>query len=59
MQWWQHWTKRRTCFHHQLPTYDRNSQQWLPGESWIKSQLIETGKAKMFWCTECEKTWLV
>lgn len=53
------WKKQRQCFHHRQRTYNSLNLQWLSAESWIRSQLIETGKAKMFWCTECEKTWIV
>jgi hypothetical protein len=55
---WQNWRERRNaqkyCFHHDtfLAT-DRVSM------SWIEQQLIETGKAKMFWCTQCGKTWII
>jgi hypothetical protein len=57
MKWWRRWKKQRNCFHHEQRTYDPINLQWLPAESWIKSQLIETGKSKMFWCTNCDRTW--
>lgn len=44
---WGKWRRRRECFHH-----DR-----LTGQSWIESELIEMGARKMFWCTECGRTW--
>lgn len=40
---------RKFCFHHDMRT----------GSSFIDQRLIETGKAKMFWCTECGKTWIL
>lgn len=49
------WKRRRNCFHHELPSV--TNPELLPAQSWIKSQLIETGKAKMFWCTGCGRTW--
>lgn len=47
--YWRTRAKRKDCFHH-----DR-----LTGESWISDQLIDMGKAKMFWCEKCERTWFV
>lgn len=38
---------QRNCMHH----------DWHEGESWISSQLIDTGMRKMFWCIHCQKTW--
>lgn len=43
------WRKRRNCFHH-----DHRS-----GVSWIESRLIDMGSRKMFWCTDCGRTWFV
>jgi hypothetical protein len=37
---------RAHCWHHNPAT----------GESWVNSQLINTGAGKMFWCRECDKT---
>jgi hypothetical protein len=54
-RWYKRWKQQRECFHHELPSVYHPE---LPAQSWIKSQLIETGKAKMFWCTGCEKTWI-
>jgi hypothetical protein len=48
------WLKRRRlqrdCWHH---------ASYLDGDvhSFMRSQIIESGKAKMFWCTKCERTW--
>lgn len=49
--WVTAWRRRRQCMHHNR----------LTGESWIKSQLIDMGRRKMFWCSEksggCGKAW--
>ena len=55
--------KRKECFHHSLPTREYISGTGgefvsMPPESWIQSQLIDTGKRKMFWCTQCGRTWI-
>lgn len=42
------WRKRRWCFHHDHTT----------GTSWIKSQLLDVGRRKAFWCEDCGKTWV-
>jgi hypothetical protein len=43
--------KGRDCFHH-----NRN-----PTVSWIRSELVDAGKHKRFWCAEdlggCGQTW--
>jgi hypothetical protein len=45
------WWVSRKCMHH----------DWRTGETWIKSQLIDLGRRKMFWCSEksggCGKVW--
>jgi hypothetical protein len=46
---WKAWRRRRNCFHHSFAS----------GTSYIKSQLIDTGMRKMFWCTKCQKTWFI
>lgn len=46
---WHRWRKRVNCFHHNPRT----------GESWINSHLINTGTGKMFWCRQCDQTWVV
>jgi hypothetical protein len=48
------WRTRRRCFHHDRGGNPANSR---PAFSWIGEQLIEMGTRKMFWCTECGKTW--
>lgn len=52
--WWHRHRKQKNCFHHEIGGNPANTR---PAVSWIQQQIIETGKAKMFWCTECEKTW--
>lgn len=44
---WRRRRAQRECFHHDPRA----------GESFLRSQLIETGKAKMFWCTVCNRHW--
>lgn len=48
-EWWKAIKKRKDCFHHDHKT----------GQSWIKSQLINIGTGKMFWCAVCGRTWFV
>jgi hypothetical protein len=65
---WERWRdrryKRKYCFHHKLPDLvpDELGVQRV-AKSYIRSQLIETGKYKMFWCGEelggCGKMWIV
>jgi hypothetical protein len=43
------WRQRRSCFHH----------DHAAGVSWLESRLINMGAGKMFWCSECQKTWTV
>lgn len=45
---WRRRRAQRDCFHHEIG-----------GSSWIRAQLIEMGKSKMFWCTVCRKHWFV
>jgi hypothetical protein len=56
--WWERRRRRKQCFHHD---HGGNPANTRPAVSWIKQQIIETGKAKMFWCDEkqggCGKTW--
>lgn len=46
---------RRDCFHH-----ERNIS--LSGEetatSWIRSELVDLGRRKIFWCTVCKRKWI-
>ena len=43
------WKRRRNCFHHDP----------VAKVSFIRSQLIDSGMRKMFWCTRCQQTWFV
>lgn len=53
----------RQCFHHD----PGSPQNWTIGdgrivegkrpESWIKSELINSSKAEMSWCTRCGRSW--
>jgi hypothetical protein len=47
VRWWRQRRKRKNCFHHSLST----------GESWIVGQLVDLGRRKMWWCTECDRRW--
>lgn len=53
MNWVAEWYRKRQvrkyCFHHDMHL----------GETFIRSQLIETGKSKMFWCTNCGRGWFL
>jgi hypothetical protein len=55
--WFERRRARKQCFHHKPPTIAGE-----PAGSFIRHQLIETGKAKMFWCSEilggCGQTWV-
>ena len=44
---------RRQCFHHDRGSPANNK----PATSWLRSQLVDTGMRKMFWCTRCGRTW--
>lgn len=48
---WRRWRAAANCFHHDRTDPDISS-------TWIKSQLIDMGSRKMYWCTHCEKTWI-
>jgi hypothetical protein len=50
-RWWKRRREQRDCFHH-----DRRYEQT---GSWVESMLIDLGRRKMFWCTRCDKTWIV
>ncbi len=41
--------RQRHCLH----------QSWPLGTSWIKTQLINDGMSKMFWCEMCDQMWVV
>lgn len=46
---WGQRRKRAHCWHH-----DDNT-----GESWVKKKLIDMGRRKLIWCTQCWKTEIV
>lgn len=51
-RWWSYRQARKTCWHH----------AFRPDEtavSFIRSELIDLGRSKRFWCTECRKVWIV
>jgi hypothetical protein len=52
--WWRRRRARRDCFHHDIGGNPANTR---PAVSWIKQQLIDMGKRKMFWCTQCGQSW--
>ena len=39
--------QKRACFHH--------DEKRL--ESWIRSELIDFGRTKRYWCSECGQSW--
>ena len=39
--------RRRSCFHH----------DHITGQTWIRSQLVDLGRAKHYWCTRCRRYW--
>lgn len=47
--------KQKHCFHHEIGGNPANT---TPAFSWIEQRIIDAGRAKMFWCTECEKVWI-
>ncbi len=50
--------KQRHCFHHDRGGNPANSR---PAVSWIKEQLVDLGRRKMFSCDDdkgCGKTWI-
>lgn len=48
------WREQRACFHHDKGGNPANTR---PAISWIAEQLIDFGGRKMFWCTQCGRTW--
>jgi hypothetical protein len=55
-KWLEKRRKQKCCLHHDMGGNPANSH---PAESWIKQVIIDCGRAKMFWCTYCEKTWII
>lgn len=56
MGWYKRWRLQRYCFHHDKGGNPANT--W-PAFSWIQEQIIDAGRAKMYWCTNCKKTWII
>lgn len=54
------WRKQRKCFHHDINAKDRvkNGGYYGIETSYIRSELIDTGKRKRFWCNRCERVWI-
>jgi hypothetical protein len=50
------WRQQRQCFHHD---HGGNPANTRPAISWIKQQIIDMGRRKMFWCDRCGRTWFV
>jgi len=50
--------KQRACFHHEIGGNPANT---TPALSWIKQQIIDLGRRKIFWCDEeqggCGQVW--
>lgn len=48
---------QRKCFHHAhyRPTHGREAGH----ESWLRSEMIDLGRHKLFWCTHCQQQWIV
>ena len=53
-EWWRQRQSRKYCFHHD--TFIANGRVAM---SWIKSELVDLGRHKRFWCTQCRKVWIV
>lgn len=47
---------QRDCFHHER-NISLNGE--VRAESWIKSELLDLGRRKRFWCRVCGKQWFV
>lgn len=56
--WWARRRRRKQCFHHE---HGGNPANTRPAVSWIKQELIDTGKRKRFWCDRsmggCGQMW--
>jgi hypothetical protein len=42
------WRRQRSCWHHDHTT----------GQTWISGTLIDAGRAKLWHCTHCDRTWI-
>lgn len=56
IKWWRQWRKQRRCLHHEIGGNPANT---TPAFSYIEQRLIDVGRRKMLWCTECERIWIV
>lgn len=56
IKWWRQWRKQRRCLHHEIGGNPANT---TPAFSYIDQSLLDVGRRKMLWCTECERTWIV
>jgi hypothetical protein len=48
LAWWRRRRQRRHCFHH----------DHIDGTTWIRSRLVDLGRAKHFWCDRCGTYWV-
>jgi len=46
--------RQRDCMHHDIGGNPANTRTPV---SWIKQELIDMGKRKRFWCTNCGRQW--
>lgn len=46
---WRRRRAQRDCYHHDPKA----------GTSWLRSELIDTGRGKATWCTVCRQCWIV
>lgn len=51
LQVWRDRRARRDCMHHKPGSADRYTVSWVRGE------LIDLGRRKMWTCTECGQVW--
>ena len=65
--------QRVECFHHDhkartvyaidpakaLEGDDTVTRVTVAGGSWIRSELIDVGRSKMWYCTKCNQTWFL
>lgn len=55
-EWRRKHRKQKHCVHHEMGGNPANT---TPAFSYIEQRLIDLGRRKVLWCTECEKTWIV
>lgn len=51
VRWYKKKRRQKNCFHHDY------SSEWKSTITWIKSELIDAGKNKRFWCIKCDQSW--